>query len=84
MGFDKTYERVRDYVQRNNIKFERGMEQHVRNFIYRCPICQKNSDKDDKITIKPFTSMQRLSIDTIGPLSKDSKGHQYIIVMIDI
>ena len=88
MGVDKTYERVRDYVRRNNIKFERGMEQHVRNFISRCPICQKNSDRDDTINVKSFTSitlrpMQRLSIDTIGPLPMDTKGHKYIIVMID-
>jgi len=88
MGVEKTYERVKQYMQHNNVTFERGMEQHVRNFVSRCPICQKNSDRDDKINIKPFTSitlkpMQRLSIDTIGPLPVDSKGHKYIIVMID-
>jgi len=64
------------------------MREHVRKFIHRCPCCQKMSFLKVPIVTHPFTTgtydvMERVNIDTIGPLPKDDWGHTYILVMID-
>lgn len=64
------------------------MRLHVRAFIHRCPCCQKmRSIAPDIQTVRYTTGryepMERLNIDTIGPLPEDSKHNKYIIVIID-
>jgi hypothetical protein len=53
-----------------------------------CPICQK--DRADRPIIKPspftlasYEPMERVSIDSIGPLPEDTNGNKFIIVIID-
>ena len=52
-------------------------------------MCQKlSSAKEVQVQTELFTNatyepMERLSVDTIGPLGKDAYGNCYIIVIID-
>ena len=62
--------------------------EYVRWFIKHCPCCQKMSYlKVPIITNKFVTSrynvMERVAIDTIGPLPEDENGNKHIIVLID-
>ena len=64
------------------------MREHIKRFIKRCPICQKLSTTKVQVQTELFTNatyepMERLSVDTIGPLEKDELGNCYIIVTID-
>lgn len=64
------------------------MREHVKKFITRiCPCCQKMSHIKIPIHTHPFTTasynvMERVNVDTIGPLPEDEYGNKYIIVMI--
>jgi hypothetical protein len=54
----------------------RGMRKDVRNFIERCPCCQKLNRTKIRNNINPFTLastnvMERIAIDTIGPAILD-------------
>ena len=65
----------------------RGMRKDVRNFIERCPCCQKMNRTKVRNNINPFTLasanvMERVAIDTIGPIDEKGKN-KYIIVIID-
>lgn len=65
-----------------------GMRLHVRTFCHRCPVCQKIRAQSPLVVTTPFTlakyePMERLNIDTVGPLPIDKNGNQYIIVIID-
>jgi len=64
------------------------MRQHARQFIRQCDVCQKASDTKIKMNVPLFTTstydpMERLNIDTIGPLTEDEDGYKYILVVID-
>jgi len=64
------------------------MREHVRKFIKQCPACQKMSYLKVPIHTHPYTTaaygpMQRINIDTIGPLPADDNGNTYIIVIVD-
>ena len=64
------------------------MREHVKRFIRQCPCCQKMSYLKVPIHTIPFTTavyepMERLEVDTIGPLPADEDGHRYILVVID-
>ena len=64
------------------------MREQVKHFIRRCPCCQKQSQVKVPIIASPYTlssmhPMQRLNIDTIGPLPEDSNNNIYILVVID-
>jgi len=66
-------------------KHMRGM---VLKFIRECPYCQKQLYTRSLKHSVPFTLsgqrvMQRLGIDTIGPMSADKYGYQHILVIID-
>ena len=74
-------------LHKKGINFPKMREQ-VDAFIKKCPFCQKQNYRKVKITTTPFTvaaykSMQRLNIDTIGPLPEDEEGCVYIIVIVD-
>ncbi len=61
---------------------------HVKQFIRDCPLCQKMSFIKVPIQTHPFTTstyrpMERLNIDSIGPLPIDSEGFQHIMVVVD-
>jgi len=64
------------------------MFQDVEKFISTCGLCQKSKsnqptvefDQRPTATLTPWT---HISIDTLGPLPKDSDGFTYIIVVVD-
>jgi transposase InsO family protein len=65
-----------------------GMRSHIRQFIKQCPTCQKNSGARAQVYSEPFTlatlqPMQKVAIDTIGPIEEDEHGFKYILVVID-
>jgi transposase InsO family protein len=82
-GVKRTVSKLLD----KKVKFAH-MREIVNIYIKACPFCQKqNYRKTDNITL-PFTTaqtmvMQRLNIDTIGPLIEDEEGFLYLIVVID-
>ena len=64
------------------------MREHVNRFIRQCPCCQKMSYLNVPIHTIPFTivvyeSMERLEVDTIGPLPADEDGHRFKLNVID-
>ena len=65
------------------------MRKYVEMFIQRCPCCQKMSALKPVIHIKPFTlatynPMERICIDTIGPINEEGQDeYKYIVVIID-
>ena len=82
-GFDTTLRRL---VQSNTTW--KGMRQDIKSFIARCPCCQKMSYIKPSIHTHPYTLasygiMDKINIDTIGPLPADKDGNRHIIVMID-
>jgi transposase InsO family protein len=67
-----------------------GMRKDVRDFVKQCPCCQfMQSSKTLIATTAPYNvsvraPMDRLNIDTIGPLPPDENGNAYIIVIVDV
>lgn len=64
------------------------MRVHIRQFIRTCAVCQKNSFSKPKVHTMPFTTsarhpMERIAIDTIGPLTTDEDDFKYILVIVD-
>ena len=66
------------------------MRKDVRTFVKQCPCCQfMQSSKTLIATTAPYNvsvraPMDRLNIDSIGPLPPDYHGNTYIIVIIDV
>jgi transposase InsO family protein len=65
-----------------------SIRRYVKKFIRQCPCCQKMSQIKIPIHTIPFTTasyypMERLNIDTIGPLKEDEDGNTYLIAIID-
>ena len=82
-GIDTTINLLKEHGQSWN-----DMKLHVETFIKKCPICQKNSDKKNDSTLKPFTLastklMHRIAVDTIENVGTDKEGYQHLIVIID-
>lgn len=66
----------------------RYMRSYVKHFIKQCGLCQKVAESHIAATTKAFTMgggrpMQRVCIDTIGPVKPDRHGNKYIIALID-
>ena len=83
-------QRTIDLIVRANIPVWRGMRKHVSTFIKQCAICQKMSAQNIGSQINPFTlaclePMQRIYIDSIGPIFADANenDNNYILVIID-
>jgi len=83
VGLKRTVSRLK----RKGVKCKhmRGM---VLRFIRECPFCQKQYYLHTLKHSVPFTVssqsvMQRLGIDTIGPLPEDKYGFRHILVIID-
>jgi hypothetical protein len=82
-GVEITLQRVKDRGHS-----ERYLREYVQRFIKSCPSCQKMSMLKYPILTSPYCTtslypMQRLNVDTIGPLPVGAHGHQYIMVVID-
>ena len=79
-------ERTMRMLARQN-KHWKYQREHVKRFIKQCPCCQKMSYLKTQIHTHPFTvaayePMERLEMDTIGPLPADENGNRYILVII--
>jgi len=66
-----------------------SMRKAVKQFIRQCPQCQMMADSKLSVHIAPFNvsryyPMDRLNIDSIGPLPPDEHGNEYILVIIDV
>jgi transposase InsO family protein len=71
----------------------KGIRKDVEAFVRRCPCCQKMSQIKPIINTKPYTlasyyPMQRICIDTIGPITVNNSNEnesieKYILVIID-
>jgi len=64
------------------------MTKWVSLFIRRCTYCQQLSEVKPVVVVSPFVDatlrpMQRINIDTIGPLPPTSQGYQHIMVSTD-
>ena len=84
-GFEKTLERVKALLGEKEILYLRD---YVKEFIRKCPCCQKMRTLSVAILTRPFTlaslrPMERIHVDTIGPLPETQDGHKYILVIID-
>ena len=85
LGCDRTYKalKISGY---NGV----GMKEELKNYISECTICQKikwqRPEKWEDMGEHHFYSvapLSELSIDTLGPLSKDESGMRYIILIVD-
>ena len=61
---------------------------HVKEFIRRCPICQKLKITKEKQFIPPYTlsadgPMKRINVDSLGPFKEDEDGYCYVLAIID-
>ena len=61
---------------------------HVERFCRQCPECQLMSQVKHVVHTHPFTTaayapMERIAIDTIGPLKADPDGNTHVMVVID-
>ena len=60
----------------------------ISEFIRQCPACQLTNRLRIPIKTHPFTCasynpFEEVHLDHIGPLTKDSHGNEYILVIID-
>ena len=76
-------------VLENETQTHQNLARDIGYFIEQCSICQLRKKVKIKFQTKPFNTsvfgpMERISIDSVGPLPPDEKGNRYIIVFIDI
>jgi hypothetical protein len=82
-GVERTYHKMR--TKNHNWP---SMRTHIRSFIQRCPACQKMSLIRTPIQVTRFVNstllpMEKLQIDSIGPLPPTEDGYCHIIVIVD-
>ena len=83
-GYERTVQRLL-----SDQKSWRYMRQHVKLFIEQCDMCQKLSYvkpliQVPKYTLASYAPMERIAMDTIGPLDKDAYGNCHVLVVIDL
>ena len=79
-------ERTLEKLQKRGLHWQ-YMREHVKRFIKNCECCQKMSFLKTPIHTHPFTvgcyePMERLDINTIGPLPPDEDENKFILVII--
>jgi transposase InsO family protein len=79
----KKYKKLADQFSDND-----HLRTYIKEFIDKCPVCQKLSTLKVPIQAHTFTTAtyephQRLNMDTIGPFPDDEDGYCYILVIID-
>lgn len=63
-----------------------GMEADVRAFCQGCPICQRTAPQRPPpapLVLLPIINTPFESLDLVGPLPRSSRGHEYILVLVD-
>lgn len=82
-GVTRTFNRI--YAQCH----WKGMRKQIRDFIKKCPICQKNKigNKPLKepmmITTTASRPFEKIFLDVVGPLPRSHKGNSFILTLID-
>ena len=87
-GVELTMRKLRTLLKSENQQPWKSMTLDVRTFVRQCPMCQKMSQLRIPIVTKPYVTasynvMDRLNIDTIGPLPTAVGGEKYILTVID-
>lgn len=82
LGMEKTKERI---LQRF---FWPGIHKDIENYCRSCPECQRVAPKPPyRNPVIPLpvieTPFERIGLDIMGPLPRSSRGHQYILVILD-
>jgi hypothetical protein len=85
-GVERTLKKLDDTFKERGTWLHR--REHVKRFIQSCPCCQKMSHirvpiLTHRFTTSSYTPMERIYIDSIGPLQDDADGNKHIIVIID-
>lgn len=82
-GVTRTFNRI--HVQ----FYWKGMRKQIRDFIKKCPICQKNKigNKPLKepmiITITSSRPFEKIFLDVVGPLPRSHKGNSFVLTLLD-
>ena len=79
---DKTRERILDRF------YWPGIKKDVTEYCQACPECQRTAPRPSirsPLITMPIIELpfDRLALDIVGPLPKTSRGHRYILVMVD-
>jgi hypothetical protein len=89
-GWQRTYNRLQEYLQRQNIPSWRGIIKDVRKFVQECPACQKLQELKPLINARRFSSvevllpMHTLNMDCITGLKPDNTfKFDTLLVIID-
>ena len=82
LGKEKTHERIRSCF------YWPGVKLAVEEYFRHCSECQLHSVKPhDRSLLVPLPIIgipfQRIEVDIVGPLPKSSRGHWYILVVVD-
>ena len=86
-GVDLTYARAKKELALLGEKVT-NLRAHVQQFVQKCPCCQKMSHLrapilTQKFSTSTYSPMERIYIDTIGPLPTDKYGMIYVTTIID-
>ena len=84
-GISRTVQLITEHDEERHNNLRRDVD----TFIRQCEVCQlarenKPSTRSTPFHTSVFGPMERISIDSIGPLSPDEDGNCYIIAIIDI
>ena len=82
LGVDKTRDRILDRF------FWPGVKRNVEDYCRACPECQHTAPRPtvrNPLIPMPLIEVpfDRLGLDIVGPLPKTSRGHRYVLVMVD-
>nr|XP_015210947.1 PREDICTED: uncharacterized protein LOC107078390 [Lepisosteus oculatus] len=81
LGVKKTSERLLSRF------FWPGIYKAVEKYCRECPECQKSAPQPYRNPLIPLpiieTPFERIGMDLVGPLIRTTKGHQYILVIVD-
>jgi hypothetical protein len=85
MGVSATLDRV---YRDGKGELQPLMRSYIRQFIRQCPCCQKMSQLKMPIATHKFITasysvMERIGVDTVGPLPPDEYGNRYLLVVLD-
>jgi transposase InsO family protein len=87
-GVERTLRLMKDQIPAS--EHWPNMRRDIRQYIHTCPACQFMQPSKMLIaTTAPYnmsvhSPMDRINIDTIGPLPEDADGNKYIVVIIDV
>ena len=82
LGVDKTRDRIL------NRFYWPGVNRNVEDYCRACPECQRTAPRptvQNPLIPMPLIEVpfDRLGLDIVGPLPKTSRGHRYVLVMVD-